>query len=124
MREEPTQDEFRMRELLDEAALPDDGFSTKVLARVQRYRRTRRLVFLTATLVSLGLCWALMPSGMTAAPTLDLEAWHLFATVIMIGALALFWTDTETLTLPRPWSWGRTERSWPSTNTASSWKRP
>ena len=102
MREEPTPDEFRMRELLDEAALPDDGFSTKVLARIQRYRRMRRLVFLTATLVSLGLCWALMPSGMTAVPTPDLEAWHLFATVIMIGALALFWTDVETLTLPRP----------------------
>ncbi len=102
MREEPTPDEFRMRELLDEAALPDDGFSTKVLARIQRYRRTRRLIFLTATLASMGLCWALMPSGMIAAPTLDLEAWHLFATVITIGALALFWTDTETLTLPRP----------------------
>ena len=101
MREESTRDEVWMRELLDEAALPDDGFSTKVLARVQRHRRTRRLVFSTATLLSLGLCWALMPGGMTAAPTLDLEAWHLFATVIMIGALALFWTDTETLTLPR-----------------------
>ncbi len=102
MREEFARDEVRMRELLAEAALPDDGFSTRVLARLQRYRRTRRVVFLTATLVSLGLCWALMPSGMTAAPTLDVEAWHLFATVIMIGALALFWTDTETLTLPRP----------------------
>ena len=102
MREEPTPDEFRMRELLDEAALPDDGFSTKVLARIERYRRTRRIVFLSATLVSLGLCRALMPSGTTLLPTLDLEAWHLLATLILSGALALFWTDTETLTLPRP----------------------
>ncbi len=101
MREESTQDEFWLRGLLDETALPDDGFSTKVLARVQRSRRPRRVVFLTATLVSLGLCWALMPSGMTAAPTLDPEAWHLFAILILTGALALFWTDTETLTLPR-----------------------
>ena len=102
MREESTGDEVWMRELLDEAALPDDGFSTKVLARVRRYRRTRRLVFLIATLASLGLCWALMPGGMTAAPTLDLEARHLLATVILCGTLALFWTDIETLTLPRP----------------------
>ena len=102
MREEPAQDEFRLRKLLDEATLPDDGFSTRVLARVQRYRRTRRVVFLTATLVSLALCWALMPSGLVAAPNIDLQTWHLFAPVILIGVLALFWTDTEVLTLPRP----------------------
>ena len=102
MREEFTRDEVRMRELLDEAALSDDGFSEKVLARVERYRRTRRIVFLSATLVSLGLCLVLMPSGTTLLPTLDLEIWHLIAALILSGALALFWTDTETLTLPRP----------------------
>ena len=93
--------ELRLRALLDEEPLADDGFSAGVLARVQRHAWIRRTILLTTGLLSCSVIVGILVTsdlfGMTAV---QFQPWHVFVVLVAIGTAGAMWLDTEALSLP------------------------
>ena len=96
-----SEDELRLKALLDEEPLADEGFSAVVLVRVQRYVWVRRACLLTAGLLSSSvIAGILVTSGLFGATAVQFQPWQVFVVLVAIGTAGAMWLDTETLGLP------------------------
>ncbi len=96
-----SEDELRLKALLDEGPLADGGFSAVVLARVQRHVWARRTFLLTAGLLSSCVIAAiLVTSGLFGTTAVQFQPWQVFMVLVAIGTAGAMWLDTEALSLP------------------------
>ena len=101
MERRDSEDELGLKALLDEEPLADDGFSTVVLARVQRHRRLRRASLLAAgALSSAVIAGVLLTSGLSGATGIEIRPWPVFVVLLTVGTLGAAWLDTEAFSLP------------------------
>ncbi len=96
-----SEDELRLKALLDEGPLADDGFSAVVLARVQRHVWVRRAFLLTAGLLSSSvIVGSLVTSDLFGTTAVQFQPWQVFMVLVAIGTAGAMWLDTEALGLP------------------------
>ncbi len=85
-----------MNELLQEDDLADDQFTAAVSARLGRYRRLRRLMFLSAGLTSAAATfWAVFPLDFSRLQGWTMDPLHTLGALLVLGITAAFWVDTE-----------------------------
>lgn len=81
---------------LEDAELPDDGFTHAVIARMARLRRRRRCALASAVAVSsvaAAIGALLAPAPRLSLP--DLTPAGVVATLLLAGACSLVWIATE-----------------------------
>jgi hypothetical protein len=93
-------DEPELRELLDDPSVPDDGFSSAVMARVRRQRVFRRSVL---HLASVGACLAisrfLALEDLARVPAIEVDGALAAALLVVVGLCGWLWVDTEPISL-------------------------
>lgn len=80
-----------LKKQLDEAPLPDQGFTCAVIVRVERHRRRRRLAILIAIAVAAVVAFIAPPSSPAAAPSTEL----VMAALVLMAVCSLAWIETE-----------------------------
>ena len=95
-----SEDELRLKALLDEGPLADGGFSAVVLARVQRHVWVRRAFLLTAGLLSSSVIAGILVTGLFGTTAVQFQPWQIFVVLVAIGTAGAMWLDTEALSLP------------------------
>ncbi len=90
-----SEDELRLKALLDEGPLADGGFSAVVLARVQRHVWVRRAFLLAAGLLSSSIAGIMVTSGLFGTTAVQFQPWQVFVVLVAIGTAGAMWLDTE-----------------------------